>query len=72
MAISIGLIFANIFSLAPGSGMSPDVQAKLLESYGAAGEKVAAAQGSVSIVDTFLNMIPTNWWMHWLPPACCR
>ena len=59
VAISIGLIFANIFQ--PGSGMSPDVQAKLLESYGgAAGEKVAAAQGSVSIVDTFLNMIPKN------------
>ncbi len=59
VAITIGLLFANIFQ--PGSGMSPDVQAKLLENYsGAAGDKVAAAQGNLSTVDTFLNMIPQN------------
>lgn len=59
LAITVGLIFANVFQ--PGSGMSPDVQAKLLENYaGAAGEKVASAKGSISVVDTFLNMIPKN------------
>ncbi len=58
-AITVGLIFANIFH--PGSGLDPNVQAQLLENYGGtASEKVAAAQGAVSIVDTFLNMIPKN------------
>ncbi len=58
-AISLGLLFANIFQ--PGSGMSPDVQAKLLESYGGtAAQKVEAAQGSISVAQTFLNMIPKN------------
>ena len=59
IAITLGLVLANIFQ--PGSGMDPEVQAKLLESYGGtAGQKVAAAQGSISVVDTFLDMIPTN------------
>ncbi len=58
-AITVGLILANIFQ--PGSGLSPDVQARLMESYrGAAGEKVSAVQENLSVVDTFLNMIPAN------------
>ena len=59
VAITVGLLFANLFQ--PGSGMSEEVQAKLMQNYsGAADAKVAAAAGGVSTVDTFLNMIPSN------------
>ncbi|RMF57539.1 MAG: dicarboxylate/amino acid:cation symporter, partial [Calditrichaeota bacterium] len=59
-AITVGLVLANIFH--PGSGMSPEVQAKLMENYqGVAGQKLSAAQQTeTSPVQTFLNIIPQN------------
>ncbi len=59
-AITVGLLLANIFQ--PGSGMSPDVQAKLMENYqGVAHQKLTAAQQTeTSPVNTFLNIIPKN------------
>ncbi|NOX36831.1 MAG: dicarboxylate/amino acid:cation symporter [Calditrichaeota bacterium] len=58
LAITIGLLMANIFQ--PGSGLSPEAQAQLLQNYqGQASEKMAQ-MGKTSIVDTILNIIPTN------------
>ncbi len=59
-AITVGLVLANIFQ--PGSGMSPDVQAKLMENYQkVAHQKLSAAQQTeTSPVNTFLNIIPKN------------
>ncbi len=58
MAITIGLLMANIFQ--PGSGLSPEAQAQLLQNYqGQASEKMAQ-MGKTSITETLLNIIPTN------------
>ncbi len=59
IAITIGLFLANLIQ--PGSGMDPEVQARLLENYsGQAGEKLAVVPTHLSPVETFLNIIPKN------------
>lgn len=59
VAITIGLVLANL--LQPGSGMDAEVKARLLESYSQeASSKLTVAQNPISVVDTFLNMIPKN------------
>ncbi len=59
LAISVGLLLANIFQ--PGSGMDETVRAELLASYSEqAGSKVDNAENRTSTVDTFLDMIPSN------------
>ena len=59
VAITIGLVLANL--LQPGSGMDAGVKARLLESYSQeASSKLTVAQNPISVVDTFLNMIPKN------------
>ncbi len=58
-AITIGLILANVFR--PGSGIDPQVQAQLLQNYkGLATEKISRVGGGASVMDTLLNIIPTN------------
>jgi len=59
VAITVGLIFANVFK--PGTGLSPDVQAQLLQNYGGeAGSKISQLGGKMNMVDTLLNIIPKN------------
>ncbi len=58
-AITIGLILANVFK--PGSGIDPQIQAQLLQNYqGIATEKIAKVGGGKGVMDTLLDIIPTN------------
>ncbi len=58
-AIILGLILANL--LKPGSGLPADVQHELMQNYQAqAGEKISDIQEETNLIDTVLNVIPTN------------
>jgi proton glutamate symport protein len=59
LAISIGLLLANLWR--PGSGLSPQAKAKLIESAAANQDYVAGLTAErPSIMDLLLNIIPTN------------
>jgi proton glutamate symport protein len=59
LAISIGLLLANLWR--PGSGLSPQTKAKLIESAAANQDYVAGLTAErPSIMDLLLNIIPTN------------
>lgn len=59
VAISIGLLLANIFK--PGVGLSKEVQTKLMQSSGEqADKKVDATHEKTNIQDILSNIIPTN------------
>lgn len=59
IAISVGLILANIFK--PGGGLSAEVQAQLLQNYGGeAGSKISGMREGMNMVDTLLEIIPKN------------
>lgn len=58
-AIIIGLIIANL--LKPGSGLPVEVQQELMQNYQTqAGEKISNIQEESNLIDTILNVIPTN------------
>ncbi len=58
-AITIGLIFANVFH--PGNSVPPEIKTQLLQSYsGEAGSKIGNLQQGVTPIQTILNIIPTN------------
>jgi len=58
-AIILGLVIANL--LKPGSGLPADVQQELMQNYQAqAGEEISTIQEETNLVDTVLNVIPTN------------
>ncbi|MFO7891332.1 MAG: dicarboxylate/amino acid:cation symporter [bacterium] len=58
-AIILGLMIANLFE--PGSGLPADVQQELMQNYQAqAGEEISTIQEETNLVDTVLNIIPTN------------
>lgn len=57
-AVGVGLVLANLFQ--PGSGLPEHIKTALMQNYSSqAGSKVTSA-AKPSIVDTFLNIIPTN------------
>ena len=57
-SVALGLVLANLFK--PGSGLPESIKQALMKNYGAqVGAKVAGA-GHPSMVNTFLNIIPTN------------
>jgi len=59
VAITIGLLLANVFR--PGSGIDPQVQAQLMQNYqGLATEKISRVGGGAGVMETLLNIIPTN------------
>jgi proton glutamate symport protein len=59
LAISIGLLLANLWR--PGSGLSPQAKARLIESAAANQDYVAGLTAErPSIMDLLLNIIPTN------------
>lgn len=58
-AILIGLLIANV--LRPGSGISVEMQTQLMSNYsGEAGDKITSIRDRTGIVDTVLDIIPTN------------
>ena len=58
IAITIGLVFANLLS--PGSNLAPEIQEKLIaQSQQEVHQKIEAAQAP-SFSQTLLNIIPTN------------
>lgn len=59
IAITIGLVLANL--VRPGSRLDPEVKDQLLTDFsGAAQVNIEQATGSPSVVDTLLDIIPTN------------
>ncbi|MFQ6091167.1 MAG: dicarboxylate/amino acid:cation symporter [bacterium] len=59
LAISIGLILANI--VRPGSRLSEGVKTNLLQNYGGVAlEKIQQTEGAPGVLDTLLEIIPTN------------
>ncbi|HDL78582.1 MAG TPA: dicarboxylate/amino acid:cation symporter, partial [Bacteroidetes bacterium] len=57
-AVAVGLFLANIFQ--PGSGLPEHIKQALMQNYSAqAGSKVSGV-ARPSIINTFLNIIPTN------------
>ena len=57
-AVALGLFLANIFQ--PGSGLPEHIKQALMQNYSAqAGSKVSGV-ARPSIINTFLNIIPTN------------
>ena len=57
-SVAVGLFLANLFK--PGSGLPEHIKQALMQNYSAqVGAKVAGA-AKPSIVNTFLNIIPTN------------
>ena len=58
-AIFIGLILANV--LKPGSGLSADAQAQLMQNFGGElDDKLSGIGGQTSTIDLLLNIIPIN------------
>ena len=58
-AVILGLMLANLFK--PGSGLSADLQNELMQNYQAQiGEKLSHVQEDTNLIDTVLNIIPTN------------
>ncbi|MGH7564578.1 MAG: dicarboxylate/amino acid:cation symporter [Gemmatimonadota bacterium] len=59
IAIMIGLTLANIVQ--PGSRLAPDIKDRLLADFaGAAETSIAQATAKHSVVDTLLDIVPTN------------
>ena len=58
VAISLGLVLANLIQ--PGVGLPADVSARLLQSYGEQTAARVERAESVSFVDQFLALVPTN------------
>ena len=59
VAISIGLILANIFR--PGSRLPDETKTNLLQNYGGdALEKIQQAEETPGVIDVLLDIIPTN------------
>jgi Na+/H+-dicarboxylate symporter len=58
-AVVLGLTLANSFE--PGRGLPKEVQARLLANYaGEAGGRLASAEQRDNVVETLLELIPTN------------
>lgn len=58
-AILIGLVLANLIK--PGTGLSVQAQAELLQNFGGELEaKVSGLAGQANTIDILLNIIPTN------------
>ena len=59
IAITIGLVLANLFR--PGSRLAPDIKDRLLADFSSAAEvNIERAAAPPSVVDTLLDIIPTN------------
>ena len=58
-AITVGLILANVFK--PGSGLSENVQARLMQNFsGQVGSKISNITEHANPLDILLNIIPSN------------
>jgi Na+/H+-dicarboxylate symporter len=59
IAITIGLVLANL--IGPGSRLEPGIKDRLLEDFSSAAEiNIERAAAPPSVVDTLLDIIPTN------------
>jgi Na+/H+-dicarboxylate symporter len=59
IAITIGLVLANLFR--PGSRLDPGIKDRLLQDFSSAAEvNIERAAAPPSVVDTLLDIIPTN------------
>lgn len=59
VAITIGLVLANV--VRPGSRLAPGIKERLLSDFSSAAEmSIDSAAKPPSVVDTLLNVIPTN------------
>ena len=58
MAVVLGLMLVNLIQ--PGTDLSPDVRARLMDVYqGAAGGAMGLAQGGFGL-NTFVQIVPRN------------
>ena len=58
IAITIGLLVVNV--VRPGGDLSPDLQERLAANYGAEAAEKSAAAEEVSIIQTLIDIVPTN------------
>ena len=59
IAVVVGLTLVNL--IGPGESLDPSIRAQLLDEYAAqAGETVAASQGGLFGIHTFVNIVPRN------------
>ncbi len=58
VAITVGLLFANLFQ--PGHFMPPETKAMLLQTFSDEASSKAQQDVSVNIVDFFVNIVPRN------------